>query len=466
METLIGFAALMVGLIVGGIVAWIVRGRTLTELLEEARRGAIGKADLLEKEILEEKNARVAADIAAKQRSEDAKLAGEEVARLTEREKALAEKIAEQKMDLAEMQKQLTTEFENIANRILKGSAAELSESSHKALADVINPLRDRILEFQTKVETTYGEEKREVLSLKEQIKLVVDTSHAIGNQAEGLTKALRGDSQLLGRWGELALERILEAAGLQEGREYVTQGRDLKLKSEDGGTQRPDIIVRLPENRTIVVDSKVPLTSYERLIAARDEADRGKCGAQFVRDVKIHIDGLSGKRYQENTQLQAHECVMMFVPIEGALAAALTCDPDLFTYAWDRQVVMVGPPTLLMTMRTVDSIWRYRRQSENAQEIARLAGALCDKVSLGLSDLNTVAEKMSNAMTAHTQAVQRLSTGKGNALSIGDRIRNLGVKTKRPVPTMLVSGLPLAITIQDDDEDGLAPIVDSENSP
>ena len=189
------------------------------------------------------------------------------------------------------------------------------------------------------------------------------------------VAKALRGDSQLLGRWGELALERILEAAGLTEGREFISQGRGLGLRSDAGGLQKPDIIVMLPEQRMLIIDSKAPLIGYERLIGAKEEAERVASGEQFVRDVKGHIDGLASKRYQDNEKLVAHDCVLMFVPIEGALAAAFTREPELFTYAWDRRVVLVGPSTLLMTMRTVASIWRYELQGQNAQEIARLAG-------------------------------------------------------------------------------------------
>ena len=369
----------------------------------------------------------------------EAKAAVAEVARLKERESALSEKIAAQAAQLADMQKQLTIEFENIANRILKANASEQSESSQRALAAILDPLRERIQDFQNKVESAYQSEARDVLSLKEQIKLIVETSHAIGTQADGLAKALRGDSQLLGRWGELALERVLEAAGLTEGREYISQGRGLGLRSDDGGAQKPDIVVMLPEQRTMIIDSKVPLTGYDRLIAAREDAERSAAGDKFVRDVKGHIDDLAGKRYQDNGKLAAHDCALMFVPIEGALAAALARERELFTYAWDRRVVLVGPSTLLMTMRTVASIWRYELQGENAQEIARLAGDLCDKVSMSLVDLNGVSERITAALNAHNEAVKRLSTGRGNALSIGERIRLLGVKTKRPMPSMLL---------------------------
>ena len=377
----------------------------------------------------------------------EAKAAAAEVARLTEREKALSERIAAQAAQFADMQKQLTTEFENIANRILKVNASELSESSHKALAAVLDPLRQRIQDFQNKIESTYESEAREVLSLKEQIKLIVETSHAIGTQADCLARALRGDSQLLGRWGEIALERILEAAGLMEGREYISQGRGLGLKSDAGRTQKPDIIIMLPEQRTMIIDAKVPLAGYERLIAAQEEADRLAAGDRFVRDVKAHIDDLAGKRYQDNGKLMAHDCALMFVPIEGALAAALAREGELFTYAWDRRVVLVGPSTLLMTMRTVASIWRYELQGQNAQQIARLAGELCDKVSLSLGDFNGVAEKITAVLNTHNDAVKRLSTGRGNVLSIGARMRELGVKAKRPMPAMLVDGGVIAAT-------------------
>lgn len=388
------------------------------------------RAAALDRQLAEEIAKRAAAEA-------ETKTALTEAARLSQREADLS-------AQLADMQKRLTGEFENIAHRILKATTTELSAGSQRELGALLEPLRQRIVDFQAKVETTYQAETREVLSLKEQIRLLVETSQAVGSQADGLAQALRGQSHLRGRWGEIALERILEAAGLAEGREYISQARGMGLRSEEGGLLKPDVVILLPEGRTMIVDSKVALTGYERLIAAADEAGHAAAGAQFVRDVKGHIDALAGKRYQEAAKLAAHDCALMFVPIEGALAAALTCDPELFSYAWERHVVLVGPSTLLMTMRTVASIWRYERQGQNAQDIARLAGDLCDKVRLSLEDLNIVAAKMADANAAHNQAVKRLSTGRGNALSIGERIRALGVKSKA-MPAMLVDGAPVA---------------------
>lgn len=439
---LLAVLAGVLGLALGRHVWPVVRGEDPAVLkatqLEAARLGE--RAGMLEEQVAEIEAQRTAAE-------REARTAAAEVGRLRGREADLGARIAEQAAQLADQHNRLTGEFENIANRILKANAAELSEGSHKALSAVLEPLRERIQDFQTKVETTYQAETREVLSLKEQIRLLVETSHAVGSQADGLARALRGDSQLLGRWGEVALERILEAAGLTEGREYVSQGRGLGLRNDVGGLQKPDIVIVLPEQRTMVIDSKVPLAGYERLIAAVDESEKAGSGSQFVRDVKGHIDGLSGKRYQENDKLAAHDCVLMFMPIEGALAAALTADPELFSYAWGRRVVLVGPSTLLMTMRTVASIWRYELQGQNAQDIARLAGDLIDKVSMSLADLNIVAEKLAGASAAHNEAVKRLSTGRGNALQIGSRIRELGVKSKRPMPAMLIDSAAVTTT-------------------
>jgi DNA recombination protein RmuC len=384
----------------------------------------------------------------------EAKGLAAEVARLTERETALTDKLDAQAAQLAELQKKLTVEFENIANRVLKATSAELSQSSQQSLGAVLNPLRERIQDFQTKVETTFAAETREVLSLKEQINLMVTTSTAIGNQADGLAKALRGDSQRIGRWGEIILERILETSGMKEGREFITQGRGLGLRNDDGQLQRPDIILMLPEQRAIIIDSKVSLAGYERLIAAASDDDRVECRGQFVRDVRAHIDGLANKRYQDNNKLIAHEYVLMFVPIEGALAAAVDADPDLFSYGWDKRVVLAGPLNLLMTTRTVASIWRYELQGQNAQDIARLAGDLCDKISMSVTDLHAVEDKINGALNAQRDAIKRMSTGKGNALSIGERIRGLGVKTKRPTPAVQVDGIPIAVATSEADEE------------
>jgi DNA recombination protein RmuC len=436
-----GAAGILLGVALGRYL-WPVGGglRALTEARLDAARLAERAASLalqIEDQSRQAKALAAERDLAREEKTATAL----EIARLTERERALLQKLGEQAAQAEGLQARLTAEFENIANRVLRANAAELSQTSQKSLGAVLEPLKERIQDFQKKVESTYEAETRQVLELKEQIRLAVETSREVGSKADGLAQALRGDSQMLGRWGEVVLERILEAAGLTQGREYIAQGRGMGLRNEEGGMQRPDIVVLLPENRTMVIDSKVPLAGYERLVGANASDERVQCAAAFVRDVKGHIDDLSGKRYQENPRLGAHDCVLMFLPIESALGAALSADPDLFAYGWDRRVVLVGPSTLLMTMRTVAALWRSELQSQNALEIARLAGELCDKIRLGMGDLNTVSEKMQLALAAHNEAVKRLSTGRGNALAVGERIRSLGVKTRGAMPAMLVDG-------------------------
>ena len=441
--------AVVLALAAGSVVLGIVLGRYLwpgggDARLEAARLGE--RAAGLAAQLAEQTRLLQTAIAERDQARGDQEATAREVARLTEREHLLSRQLAEQHT-------RLSAEFENIAGRILRANAAELSQASTQSLGAVLAPLKERIQDFQKKVESTYDAETRQVLELKEQIRLAVETARDIGSKADGLTQALRGDSQLLGRWGEVVLERILETAGLTEGREYIAQGRGMGLRSEAGGMQRPDIVVLLPENRTMVIDAKVPLAGYERLVACRDAVERAQCGAQFVRDVKGHIDSLAGKGYQENPRLLAHDCVLLFMPIESALGAALSAEPQLFAYAWDRRVVLVGPSSLLMTMRTVSALWRSELQSQNAQEIARLAGDLCDKIRLSVTDLNTVSDKMQAALGAHNEAVRRLATGRGNALSVGARILGLGVKTRGPMPAMLIDGAEIAPAAEDDDD-------------
>jgi len=377
-----------------------------------------------------------------------------ELTKLTATHANLLEDLTEKKKELLELQTKLTAEFENIATKILKANASELSETSQKQIAAILDPLRERIKDFEGKVENTYDAEKREVLSLKEQIRLMVDTTQNLGSKADGLAKALKGDAQLLGRWGELVLEGILKAAGLEEGREFITQGRALGLKNEAGSTQKPDVILLLPERRTMVIDSKVSLASYDRLIGAKDEAERLQHTAQFVRDMKGHIDDLGHKRYQDNEQISAHDCVLMFVPIEGALAAALTAEPQLFSYAWDKRVVLVGPPTLLMTLRTVASTWQYERRNQNAKAIADQAARLYDKLVGFVADLNEVSEKISKAAAAHDAAVKKLATGKGNALKAAEKLIDMGVGPKSKLKFVIIDGEKRSI----DEEDEVPP--------
>lgn len=368
-----------------------------------------------------------------------------EIARRGERELSLQRTIQEQSERLARQQQGLTTEFKNIAGEILKATTLEASAASRQELDLILKPLQQRIQDFQAKVETTYRDESREVISLKEQIKLLLQTSQNVGDKADSLAQALRNNPQQRGRWGEIVLERTLEAAGLTEGRDYITQGTGLGLESEAGTRQKPDVIIQMPEGRCVIVDSKLPLLAYDRLAAAATPEEAARHADDLVRDVKRHVDDLASKEYQSNRQIAALEYVLMFVPLEGALAAALNRGPELFGYGWDRKVALVGPAALMPTLGVIAQLWKSERQNQNARDIARLAGSLCDKLGASIADFNDVAASLDKTLRLHHQAVARLATGQGNVLSLGQRLTKLGATAKKALPPVTVDGVDIA---------------------
>ncbi|HEY3778438.1 MAG TPA: DNA recombination protein RmuC [Rhizomicrobium sp.] len=375
-----------------------------------------------------------------------------ELAAAAERESGLQRDVAERDDQLKNQQERLKTEFENVANRILAATANQLSAKSQESLAAILDPLKERITEFQNKVESTHADDTRERATIAEQIRQVASSGQALRDQAENLTKALKGDSQMRGRWGEVQLERILEQAGLERGREFVVQGGDFRLKSEDGGNLRPDVIVLLPEQRHLVIDSKLSLVPYLDYEAAADEDARAAALKKLIASVRAHAEDLSGKTYQTAAGLNAHDLVLMFVPIEGIAAAVLKNDDGLYAWCWERKVVMVSPSTLFMTMQTVASLWRYERQNDNAQEIARQAGQLFDKLSGVVEELNDVSDKIQKAANAHSEAMKKLATGQGNALGRAQKLKSLGVSSKKEMPFVILGGEKLRIEAGDDD--------------
>src|SRR6185437_4659051 len=287
-----------------------------------------------------------------------------ELASASERENGLKKLIEQRAEELTAVQTELRTEFENIANRVLGFAAAQLSENSANSLGPILEPLRQKISDFQQKVESTHVEDTRQRSALEQQIRHIIETHLSIGKQAENLAKALKGDSQIRGRWGEVQLERILERSGLVKGREFVVQGGDFKMKTADGAAQRPDVIVLLPENRHFVIDSKVSLIDYAQYESAETDDEKAACIKKVLASVKGHINNLAEKKYQHAGAINSHDLVFMFVPIEGVLALALNTDHNLLDHAWNRGIVLVSPSTLFMAMKTVGAIWRHERQN------------------------------------------------------------------------------------------------------
>lgn len=376
-----------------------------------------------------------------------------------ERENALTRTISDKDEQLKTVQERLKAEFETIATNILTVATNQLSEKSEKSILSFVDPLKKQIDEFKNKIEVTHVEDTKQRTDLATQIRLMTEKSQGIGDQAEALTKALMGSSQVQGQWAEEHLQRILEKAGLVEGREFLIQGGDLNLKNEEGLNRRPDVIILLPENKHLIIDSKLSLVSYvEHQKAETDEA-RASASKRLLLSCRAHIDGLAKKNYQYAEAVNSHDLVLMFMGIESAAALALQSDDNLFEYAWSRRIVLVSPNTLFMAMRTVNSIWRYERQNLSAKLIAQQAGQLYDKLASFVEDLNDVSRKLEAAKTSHDEALKKLASGRGNVLSRAEKLKSLGVAPKKELPSVSVAGEKL-LTFEND----VAPDPDLDN--
>ncbi|MFN4234337.1 MAG: DNA recombination protein RmuC [Bacteroidia bacterium] len=360
------------------------------------------------------------------------------------------QKIKEQKEQIEELHKKLTTEFENIANKILDEKSQKFTEQNKNNLDIILNPLKDKIKQFEEKVEKAYNDETKERISLKTEIKNLIELNNKINEEAKKLAVALKGDTKKQGNWGEIILEKVLERSGLIKGQEYKTQ---YSTTNYEGNRVQPDVVVFLPDNKHIVIDSKVSLTAYEAFVNAELEADKNKFIKAHVDSIKNHVNQLSEKNYQTSSDFNTPDFVLMFMPIESAFSAAIQYDTDLFAYAWDKKIVLVSPTTLLATLRTIASIWKHERQTKNALEIAKQSGALFDKFVGFLEDLEKIGKNIDASKNAYDAALNKLKTGSGNIISRTLKIQQLGAKTQKQIPDKFIS---------DDDINFLS---DSENA-
>ncbi|MEI6751661.1 MAG: DNA recombination protein RmuC [Paludibacter sp.] len=352
---------------------------------------------------------------------------GIEVATLKTVNENLVEKLQNQKAEIETLQKRLTTEFENIATKILKERSDEFSASNHKNLSEILNPLKERIQDFEKKVEETYKSELREKLSLSEEVKALTKLNTRISEEANNLTKALKGDVKKQGNWGEVILERVLERSGLTKGQEYE---REEVIESNNANVQRPDVIIHLPDNKHIIIDSKVSLVAYERLISAEIDEQRMGFLKDHVNSLHSHVKLLSEKNYQNALNLNTPDFVLMFLPIEASFSVAVQADSEIFAYAWDRKIVIVSPTTLLATLRTISSIWKQENQTKNAQEIARLSGTLYDKFIGFAEDMVKIKANLDRTSNAYDDAMKKMKDGSGNIIRTAEKIKELGAKT------------------------------------
>jgi len=349
----------------------------------------------------------------------------------------LQTKLSEQKAEIEELQQKFTKEFENLANRIFDDKTKRFSEQSKTNLAEILNPLKERITEFQSKVEETNKESIKGNASLREQLSMLKDMNQQITQEAKNLTEALKGQSKTQGNWGEFILESILEKSGLVKGREYVVQE---SLTSESGKRFQPDVIIKLPENKSIIIDSKVSLVGYERFVSSEDENEKQLALREHINSIRSHIKSLSSKNYQNLYQLESLDFVLMFMPIEPAFALAVQNDPSIFNDAFEMNIVIVSPSTLLATLRTISSIWRQENQNKNALEIARQAGSLYDKFVNFYNDLLDVGKRMDSAKDSYENAMKKIHDGRGNLISGVEKIKQLGAKTSKTMPPAAVN--------------------------
>ena len=358
-------------------------------------------------------------------------LANDRLARAEETFKFMNEKLGSQKESMEQLQEKFSIQFENLANKILDDKSKKFTDQNKEQLDQILTPLRDRIKDFEAKVEKTYKAESDERITLKAEIKNLVELNKQISTEANNLARAMKGDNKIQGNWGEIMLEKILERSGLIKDQEYKTQ---VNSQNETGKRILPDVVIYLPDDKHIIIDSKVSLVAYEAYVNANSEENSSLFIKNHIDSIKSHIRNLSEKNYQDSTNFNSPDFVLLFIPIESSFGVAIQADQELFNFAWERKVVMVSPSTLLATLRTIASVWKQERQNKNALEIARQGGALYNKFVSFLEDLDKIDKGIKATAIAYDNAKKKLE-GHGSLISRAENIRKLGAKATKLIP-------------------------------
>ena len=349
----------------------------------------------------------------------------------------LWERNKEQKEEVEKLQEKFTKEFENLANKILEEKSNKFTEQNKENMKNILSPLQDKIQLFEKKVEDTHKESIDYHAALRQQILGLREMNIQMSKETINLTKALKGDSKMQGNWGELVLERVLEKSGLEKGREYEVQQA---FTNEDGNRVFPDVVINLPDGKKMIVDSKVSLTAYEKYINEEDDSLKLGYLKEHVLSIKRHVEQLGNKNYHDLYQIESPDFVLLFIPIEPAFAMALNEDSNLYNKAFEKNIVIVTPATLLATLRTIDSMWTNQKQQENALEIARQAGALYDKFEGFVSDLIRIGKKIDETKTEYAGAMSKLVEGKGNLIVSAEKLKKMGAKAKKALPENIIN--------------------------
>lgn len=358
------------------------------------------------------------------------------VAELETRNENLLEKLVEQKADIENLQERFHKEFELIANRILDEKSTKFTELNKEKLKDVFDPLKERIEDFKKTINETYIRGSKERSELSHELKSLRDLNKQLQDEAHNLTKALKGDSKTQGNWGEMVLERILEMSGLQKGREYDTQ---TSFTTDENKRFQPDVIVHLPDQKKVIIDSKVSLTAYEQYINTEDEKEKAFYLNGHIQSLRSHFKSLDRKQYQDLYKIGSLDFILLFVPIESAFSLAIENKQDLFNEAFANNIVIVTPSTLLATMKTIANIWKNEYQSQNVIEIAENAGNLYDKFKGFVDDMTDLGSRLDQSNRSFSNAMNKLSEGRGNLISRAEKIKQLGARSKKQLPEDLL---------------------------
>lgn len=414
----IGF--LLIGLVVGAAIGWLVGRRNQSSTPDTYSEALVADKKRLEKEL-------------ELSRSEVVTLHSES-ATLNERLRGMSEKLDRQKSDLENLQKQFTDQFQVLANKIFEEKSEKFTEQNKRNIDNILSPIKEKLQSFEKKVETTYKSESKERIELKTEINILRDLNKQLSSDAKNLVNALKGDSKVQGDWGEWQLETLLEKAGLTKGIHFTPQS---SFRDEDGSLKRPDFIIHLPENKNLIIDSKVSLTAYEAYTSSGEE-QRDMHLKNHIQSLRQHLRDLAGKNYQGLYDIHTPDYVLMFVPIEPALTLALFENEKIFSDAFDKNIVLVSSSTLLATMKTVSFIWKQEDQKKNVLEIARQGASLYDKFVGFTEDMLRLGKQLKAGQTAYTEAMKKLTEGKDNLVRKTERLRDLGLEPSKRINTAL----------------------------
>ena len=340
--------------------------------------------------------------------------------------------------ELAKQQEELENKFELLANKILDKKSEKFTLQNKENIKNILDPLQEKIKVFEDKVDKTHKESIDYHAALRQQIIGLKDLNQQMSKETLNLTKALKGDSKTQGNWGELILERVLEKSGLEKDREYVLE-KSFNVDDEHKTRLRPDVIINLPDNKKMIVDSKVSLTAYEQYVNSDDETEKAQFLKDHIASLNRHVIQLSEKKYEDLHEIESPDFVLLFIPVEPAFAVAINADNELYNKAFEKNIVIVTPSTLLATLRTIDTMWNNDKQQRNAIEIARQAGALYDKFEGFVTDLTKVGKKMDEAKTEYKGAMNKLVEGRGNLITSVEKIKKLGAKAKKALPQNII---------------------------